>query len=101
MRFVRLAVALSAVIAASSAAHAGADTVPECKSFFQKFQTCVDALEGEVKDEATIFLKTLRGTVGMSDDLNRGDPMLTGMMCGIMMEEAKKDADIAKFKCQW
>lgn len=77
------------------------DPVAECEAFFSKFEKCVDALQGEQQEEARIFLKTLRGTVGMSDGLNRGDPAMTGMMCGVMMEEAKKDANIQKYRCKW
>lgn len=85
----------------ASSVSAADDAVAECKNFFAKFQTCIDGLEGEQKDEATIFMKTLRGTLGMSDDLNQGDPTLLGIMCGTLMEEAKKDPDIQKYKCQW
>jgi hypothetical protein len=46
-------------------------------------------------------MKTLRGTVGMSDDLNRGDPMLTGVICGFMMEEAKKELSVQSYNCAW
>lgn len=102
MRFTVLApVFLAAVIGSTAGAHAGTDAAAECKNFFKKFQTCVDGLQGDQKDEATIFMKTLRGTLGMSDDLNQGDPMMLGIMCGVMMEEAKKDADVQKYNCQW
>jgi hypothetical protein len=102
MRFLRLApVLLTAFIGMAPSAHADSSTMAQCKTFFQKFQTCVDGLQGEQKDEAAIFMKTMRGTLGMSDDLNRGDPMLTGMMCGLMIEEAKKDTSIQQYKCQW
>ena len=102
MRFSLLApVLLAAFICSAGAALAGVDAVAECENFFKKFQACVDGLEGEQKDEAKIFLKTLRGTLGMADGINRGDPTLTGMMCGTLMEESKKDPDIQKYKCKW
>jgi hypothetical protein len=77
------------------------DAIKECEDFFAKFQKCVDGLEGEQQDEARIFLKTLRGTLGMSDDLNRGDPTMTGIMCGFTMQEAKKDPTVQKYNCAW
>lgn len=78
-----------------------ADPIAECKSFFDKFEACIDGLSGEQQEEARIFLKTLRGTLGMADDLNRGDPMMTGIMCGVTMQEAKKDPMVQKYHCAW
>lgn len=98
----RSLLALPLLAAAALAPHtARADAIAECRTFFQKFETCVEGLEGEQQQEARIFMRTLRGTVGMSDDLNRGDPMLTGVMCGVMMEEAKKDPTVQQYKCAW
>ena len=100
MRFL-LAIQLAIVaLLVSSPVHA-ADPVAACEAFFEKFDKCVDGLKGEQQEEARIFVKTLRGTVGMSDGLNRGDPAMTGIMCGVMMEEAKKDPDIKKYGCKW
>jgi hypothetical protein len=100
MRFL-LAIQLAlAALLVSGLIHAG-DPVAECEAFFSKLQKCVDDLKGEQQEEARIFLKTLRGTVGMSDGMNRGDPAMTGIMCGVMMEEAKKDPDIKKYNCKW
>ena len=102
MRFSVLApILLAAVVGSAGAAHAGTDAVAECKNFFKKFQTCIDGLQGDQKDEATVFMKTTRGILGISDDLNRGDPMMLGIMCGGMMEELKKDASVQQYKCQW
>ena len=87
-----------AVMAALIAGPARADdTIAECKDFFAKFEKCVDGLEGEQQEEARIFLKTLRGTLGMSDDLNQGDPSMMAIMCGVTMQEAKKDPDVQKY----
>lgn len=77
------------------------DPVKECAEFLGKFQKCVDGLKGEQQEEARVFLKTLRGTLGMADGVNRGDPQMTGVLCGVMMEEAKKDPDIQKYGCTW
>ncbi len=102
MRFSRLALVLFAsIITSVSAAHAGTDAVAQCKDFFKKFQTCIDGLHGEQKDAATVFMKTTRGILGMSDGLNQGDPMMLGIMCGGMMEEIKKEPDVQKYMCQW
>jgi hypothetical protein len=92
-------VALAATLAPNPAP--AADAIQQCRDFFAKFEKCVDGLEGEQQEEARIFMRTLRGTVGMSDDLNRGDPMLTGMMCGFVMDEAKKDSSVQKYNCAW
>jgi hypothetical protein len=94
------AIAVTAVFATNSA-RADTDAVAECKAFFQKFQKCVDGLKGDRQDEARIFMKTLRGTLGMSDDLNNGDPTMLGIMCGITMRETKKDPDVQKYNCAW
>jgi hypothetical protein len=77
------------------------DAVAECKAFFQKFEKCVDGLKPEQQDEARIFMKTLRGTLGMSDDLNQGDPMMLGIMCGTMIDEVKKEPMVQKYNCSW
>lgn len=92
-------VALAAWLAPSPTS--AADAIQQCRDFFAKFETCVAGLEGEQQEEARIFMRTLRGTLGLSDDLNRGDPMLTGMMCGFAMEEAKKDPSVQKYHCAW
>lgn len=95
--------ALFALLAPCAAppARAADDAIAVCRDFFQKFQKCVDKLEGDQKEEARVMMNTSRGMVGLSDDLNRGDPMLTGMMCSGMMEELKKDKDVQKYKCEW
>ena len=91
-----------AVIAVLIAGPARADdTVAECKDFFDKFEKCVDGLEGEQQEEARIFLKTLRGTLGMSDDLNQGETGMMAIMCSVTMQEAKKDPDVQKYNCAW
>ena len=77
------------------------DTVAECKDFFAKFEKCVDGLEGEQQEEARIFMNTLKGTLGMADDLNQGDATLINMMCDVTMQEAKKDPDVQKYNCAW
>ncbi|MGH9697688.1 MAG: hypothetical protein ACRD5Z_26345, partial [Bryobacteraceae bacterium] len=77
------------------------DAVAECKAFFEKFQKCVDGLKADQQDEARIFMKTLRGTLGMSDDLNQGDPMMLGIMCGTMITEVKKEPMVQKYNCSW
>ncbi len=103
-RFAGLAAAVAAALLATflaSPAHAGDDAIAACRDFFQKFQKCVDKLEGDQKEAARVMMNTSRGMVGMSDDLNRGDPMLTGMMCGGIMEELKKDKDGQDSKCEW
>lgn len=101
MRIAAALFALSVLWLNAPSVSAADDAVAECKTFFAKFQTCVDGLEGEEKDEATIFMKTLRGTLGMSDDLNQGDPTMLAIMCGAMMEEVKKEPTVQKYKCQW
>ncbi len=97
-RLVAAAIAVTALFAIAPA-RAEMDAVAACKDFFKKFQTCVDGLKGEQQDEARIFMKTLRGTLGMSDDLNQGDPMTIGIMCGIAMQETKKEPSIQKYNC--
>ena len=77
------------------------DKVAECKAFFAKFQQCADGLQGEQRDEARIFVRTLKATLGMSDDLNQGDPMYLSIMCGVMIEETKKDSSVKKYNCAW
>jgi hypothetical protein len=94
------AIAVTALFS-TTGARADTDSVAECKAFFQKFQKCVDGLKGDQQDEARIFMKTLRGTLGMSDDLNGGDPTMLGIMCGITMQEAKKEPSVQKYNCAW
>jgi hypothetical protein len=89
-----------AVICISGPSRAN-DAVAECKAFFDKFQKCVDGLKGEQQDEARIFMKTLRATLGMSDDLNQGDPTMIGIMCGVTMQETKKEPMVQKYNCNW
>jgi hypothetical protein len=100
---IRLVIAVSAAIAFSAPATCAEnlDAVEQCKDFFRKFEKCVDGLKGDQQDEARIFMKTLRGTLGMSDDLNNGDPMMIGIMCGITMQETKKEPSVQKYNCQW
>jgi hypothetical protein len=100
--FMRILLVVQVLMASliSSPLHAG-DAVAECEAFFAKFQNCVDGLKGEQQDEARIFLKTLRGTLGMADGINRGDPTLMSMMCGMTMKETKKDPDVQKYNCSW
>ncbi len=98
MRFLVLMTVVAMSI--SNAARAD-DAMAKCEKFFAKFQTCVDGLKGEQQEEAKVFMKTLRGTLGMADGLNRGDPMLTGMMCGFTMDEVKKDPSVQKYNCAW
>jgi hypothetical protein len=80
---------------------AAADALAECNDFFAKFEKCADGLKGEQQEEARVYIKTLRGTLGMNDALNQGDPMLTGMMCSLTIKEMKKEPDIQKYNCAW
>jgi hypothetical protein len=80
---------------------ASADALAECKDFFAKFEKCADGLKGDEQEEARVYIKTLRGTLGMNDALNQGDPMLTGMMCSLTIKEMKKEPDIQKYNCAW
>jgi len=98
---VRLMLAVSLLAALVASPIQADDAVKECKEFFEKFDKCVDKLEGEEKDSAKIFVKTLKGTLGMADDLNQGDSMMLGILCSATMEEAKKDPDVQKYNCQW
>jgi hypothetical protein len=91
--------AVLAVLFAGTAS--AADPLAECKAFFEKFEKCVDGLKGDQQDEARIFMKTLRGTVGLSDDLNRGDPTMTSIMCAGTMQEVKKEPMVQKYNCAW
>ncbi len=77
------------------------DQLAECKDFFAKFEKCADGLKGDQQEEARVYIKTLRGTLGMNDALNQGDPMLTGMMCTLTIREMKKERDIQKYNCAW
>jgi hypothetical protein len=92
-------VAAAASLAPSPAP--AADPLAECKDFFAKFDKCIAGLEGEQQEEARIFERTLKGTLGMADDLNRGDPMMTGILCSATMTETKKDPMVQKYKCAW
>lgn len=100
MRILLAVQILLAALLITSPARAN-DAVAECKAFFDKFQKCVDGLQGEQKDEAQIFLRTLRGTLGMSDDLNQGDPTMLAVMCSATMQEVKKEPDVQKYHCTW
>ena len=77
------------------------DAIAECKAFFEKFQKCVDGLKGDDQEDARIFMKTLRATLGMSDDFNQVDPTALGIMCGFTIEEMKKEPSIQKYNCFW
>ncbi|MET0409551.1 MAG: hypothetical protein ABW006_14415, partial [Hyphomicrobium sp.] len=81
VRLIALHLAAAAVMTVFAFCPARAnDAVAECKAFFDKFEKCVDGLKGDQQQEARIFLKTLRGTLGMADDLNQGDPMMIGIL---------------------
>lgn len=77
------------------------DAIAECKEFFAKFETCVDGLKGDQQDQARVFLRTIKATLGLSDELNRGDPMYTGIMCKLTIQEIKKDQTVQMYNCQW
>jgi len=100
MRLTLALVLTTAAVIVSGPARAN-DAVAECKAFFAKFDQCVDRLEGEQQQDARIFVRTLKGTLGMSDDLNQGDPMYLSIMCSAMMDEVKKDRDVQSYNCQW
>jgi hypothetical protein len=87
---VRLLIPLAVMAALIAGPARPDDTVAECKDFFAKFEKCVDGLEGEQQEGARMFLKTLRGTLGMSDDLNQGDPSMMAIMCGVTMQRPKR-----------
>jgi hypothetical protein len=95
------AAALTAAVTFAPDPSRAADPLAECKDFFAKFDTCVAGLEGEQQEEARIFVKTLKGTLGMADDLNRGDPMMTSILCSATMTEARKDPMVQAYKCAW
>jgi hypothetical protein len=95
-----LAAAALLTMIASSPLRAN-DAVEQCKAFFDKFQKCVDGLQGDQKEEARIFMKSLRGSLGMADDLNQGDPTMIGIMCGVAMDEVKKEPMVKKYNCAW
>jgi hypothetical protein len=99
----RILLAVQIAVAALLVASPGRanDAVAECKAFFDKFQKCIDGLQGDQKQEAQIFYKSLRGTLGLSDDLNQGDPMMIGIMCSGAMEETKKEPMVQKYNCAW
>jgi hypothetical protein len=92
--------ALLSVAVLPKAGHAD-DAIARCKAFFKTFEQCVDGLHGEQQDEARIYMKTLRATLGLSDDLNQGDPMALGIMCQVTMDEIKKDSMVQKYNCAW
>ena len=96
----RLAVCIALATLLSNPAFAG-DQLAECKDFFAKFEKCADGLKGDQQEEARVYIKTLRGTLGMNDALNQGDPTLTGMMCSLTIREMKKEPDIQKYNCAW
>lgn len=100
MRLLILA-ALSCLGAVATPNPGRADAIAECKAFFEKFDRCIDGLKGDQQDEARVFSRTLKATLGMSDDLNRGDPMYTGIMCSLTIQEIKKDQSVQKYNCQW
>jgi hypothetical protein len=77
------------------------DAIEECKAFFTKFERCIDGLKGDQQDQARIFLRTIKATLGMSNDLNQGDPMYTGIMCKLTIQEIKKDQSVQTYNCQW
>lgn len=77
------------------------DAIADCKAFFAKFERCIDGLKGDQQDQARIFLKTIKATLGMSNDLNQGDPMYLGIMCTLTIEEIKKDQSVQTYHCQW
>ena len=77
------------------------DAIAECKVFFTKFERCIDGLKGDQQDQARVFLRTVKATLGLSDDLNRGDPMYTGIMCKLTVQEIKKDQTVQTYNCQW
>jgi hypothetical protein len=95
-------IASLALLAAFAASPASAnDSIAQCREFVTKFQRCVDSLQGEKQDEARVFLRTIRAMLGMSDDLNRGDPMMMSIMCSATMDEAKKDPSVKAYNCAW
>ncbi len=96
-----LALALTTAALVISGPTYANDGVASCKAFFTKFDQCVDRLEGEKQEDARIYVRTLKATLGMSDDLNQGDPMYLAIMCGAMMDEVKKDRDVQSYNCQW
>lgn len=96
-----LAVPITLALLLVSVVMHATDAVKQCEDFLGKFQKCVDGLKGEQQEEARVFLKTLRGTLGMADGVNRGDPQMTGMLCSVMRDEAKKDPEIQKYGCTW
>jgi len=91
----------SAIVIVCTAPAYAVEAVDDCKIFFEKFQTCVDSLQGEQRDEARIFMKTLRATLGMSDSLNQQDPLAHALMCRFTIVEIKKDETVQKYNCNW
>ncbi len=77
------------------------DAVANCKAFFVKFDQCIERLDADKQDGARIFARTLKAMLGMSDDLNQGDPMMLSIMCSVMVDEAKKDRDVQSYNCAW
>lgn len=92
---------LAATMLVSPSAFAEDSALDKCKKFFTAFEKCADGLKGDQQDEARVYIKTMRGMIGMSDDLNRGDSLITGMMCAGVMDELKKDSSVQKYNCQW
>lgn len=77
------------------------DQLAKCKAFFTEFEQCAERQEGQQKDDAKVFVRTLRATLGMADDLNRGDAMMTSILCSVTMDEVKKDPAVQKYNCSW
>ena len=99
--FIAPAAILAATLILAPAALAEDNAIDKCKKFFAAFEKCADGLKGDQQDAARVTIKTMRGMIGMSDDLNQGDALVTGMMCAGMMDEMKKDSDVKSYNCQW
>jgi hypothetical protein len=100
MRHLLPAVAAAALLFSPGPVRAE-EPIEACKAFFAKFEKCVEALGEDRREEARIYMKSLRATLGMADDLNRGDPNLTGMLCGFAMDQIKEDKDVKSYNCKW
>jgi hypothetical protein len=94
-------IAITAAALLASAPVRADDGVAKCKEFFAKFDQCVERLEGEKQEDARIFVRTLKATLGLSDDLNQGNPLYLSIMCSATMEEAKKDPEVQSYNCDW
>jgi len=101
MRTLLATVVLSAATLCLASPGQAGNAVAECKSFFAKFDQCIARLDGEKQDSARIFARTLKAMLGVSDDLNQGDPIAMSIMCGAMIDEAKKDRDVQSYNCDW